>query len=62
MLTLSELLIAHPELEGFDELREIRATLPAMPVFCMDVRPPYTDTPDNWEDVLESTFSGVLGR
>lgn len=63
MLTLSELLIAHPELESFDELREVlRDAARDARFFRMDVRPPYTDTPDNWEDVLESTFSGVLGR
>ena len=25
--------------------------------FRMDVRPPYEDTPDNWEDVLEAVFT-----
>ena len=63
MLTLSELMIAHPELEDFGELREVlRNAARDARFFRMDVRPPYADTPDNWEDVLESTFSGVLGR
>jgi hypothetical protein len=25
----------------------------------MDIKPPYFDTPDNWEDVLEAAFTGV---
>jgi hypothetical protein len=25
--------------------------------FRIDVRPPFTDTPDNWEDRLEAAFS-----
>ena len=26
----------------------------------MDVKPPYPDTPDNWEDQVESTFTAAL--
>jgi hypothetical protein len=26
--------------------------------FRMDVKPPYPDTPENWEDRLEAAFSG----
>ncbi len=25
----------------------------------MDVKPPFFDTPENWEDVLEAAFTGV---
>ena len=28
-------------------------------VFRMDVRPPFQDTPDDWEDRLEAAFSSV---
>ena len=28
--------------------------------FRMDVKPPFPDTPENWEDRLESAFSGAL--
>nr|MCU0935902.1 sulfur relay protein DsrC [Gammaproteobacteria bacterium] len=28
--------------------------------FRMDVKPPFADTPDNWEDVLEGAFSGLV--
>jgi len=30
--------------------------------FRIDVRPPFPDTPSNWEDVLESAFSGKLSK
>ena len=26
----------------------------------MDVKPPYPDTPANWEDQIESAFTGAL--
>ena len=26
----------------------------------MDLKPPYPDTPDNWEDKIESAFSGYI--
>jgi hypothetical protein len=26
----------------------------------MDIKPPYFDTPDNWQDVLEAAFTGVV--
>ncbi|MGE4635308.1 MAG: hypothetical protein AAEI92_08110 [Arenicellales bacterium] len=26
----------------------------------MDVKPPYPDTPDNWEDQVESAFTAAL--
>lgn len=26
----------------------------------MDIKPPFSDTPENWEDVLESAFNGHL--
>jgi hypothetical protein len=27
----------------------------------MDIKPPYFDTPENWQDVLEAAFTGVVG-
>ena len=62
MLYLSQILIAHKEIESFDEL------LPAVQecarqgerFFRMDVKPPFNDTPDDWEDRLEAVFSSRL--
>ena len=54
MLNLSDILIGHPELESFDELVEVvKIAAASERFFRMDVRPPYPDTPHNWEDVLE---------
>lgn len=61
MLNLSEILIQNPELESFDELVEkVRLGARRERFFRMDIRPPYPDTPTNWESLLESAFSSVL--
>ncbi len=60
MLNLSEVLMEKQhEMDGFEDLvkavhtqaREQRARF-----FRMDVRPPFTDTPEDWEDRLEAAF------
>ncbi len=61
MLWLSEVLMQHHELKSFAELKEKlseRAQQGEM-FFRMDVRPPFHDTPENWEDILESVFTSV---
>ena len=61
MLSVSELLLEHHELASFAELVNIVAERARDERFLrMDLKPPFTDTPENWEDVLESTFTGVL--
>jgi len=60
MLHLSELLLQHHELLNFEELvavikEEKQKTRERF--FRIDVRPPYPDTPNNWEDRLEAAFS-----
>lgn len=59
MLYLSELLMEHHELNNFDELIEIvkQKGQEGERFFRMDVRPPFPDTPENWEDRLEAAFS-----
>ena len=63
MLKLSEIMIANPQLESFDDLiplvREVARG--GERFFRMDVKPPYSDTPLDWEDRLEAVFSGYLG-
>lgn len=58
MLYLSELLMQHHELDKFDELVAVVKQMrqPHIRFFRMDVRPPFQDTPDNWEDRLEAAF------
>jgi hypothetical protein len=42
----------------FDVLKEkISEKAQGEMFFRMDVKPPFTDTPENWEDQLESAFT-----
>jgi hypothetical protein len=58
MLHLSDILIQHHELNSFEELvalvREYAKSEERF--FSMDVRPPFPDTPPNWDEVLEAAF------
>lgn len=59
MLHLSEVLMQEHELSSFEELKNAikhRAGQGEM-FFRMDVKPPFSDTPENWEDQLESAFT-----
>ncbi len=57
MLNLSEVLIQNPQLQSFEELLELIAILKKRErFFRIDVKPPYPDTPENWEDRLEAAF------
>jgi hypothetical protein len=60
MLKLSDILISHKEVESFDELIPLIQDVARSGerFFRMDVKPPYHDTPENWEDRLEAVFSG----
>ncbi len=62
MLKLSEILISHKEVESFDELIPLieEVARSGERFFRMDVKPPYHDTPENWEDRLEAVFSGRI--
>ena len=62
MLWLSEVLLQSYELESFEQLKEeisTRARAGEM-FFRMDVRPPFPDTPEDWEDRLEAVFSSAM--
>ena len=61
MLNLSEILLERRELASFEDLVEaVRHGARSERFFRMDIKPPFADTPGNWEDVLESAFNGVL--
>lgn len=59
---LSDILIENHDIESFAELVPLvqegarRGEL----YFRMDVKPPFADTPDDWEDRLEAAFNGVV--
>ena len=62
MLKLSEILVANKDIESFDELTAAVQEVARQGelFFRMDVKPPFPDTPDDWEDRLEAAFSGLI--
>jgi hypothetical protein len=62
MLKLSDILVAHKEVESFDELVPIvqQVARGGERFFRIDLKPPYPDTPEDWEDRLEAAFSGLI--
>ena len=63
MLHVSDLLIERHDLESFAELVEaVRLRAREERFFRIDVTPPFFDTPENWEDILESAFTSASGR
>ncbi len=61
MLWLSEILMQHHDLETFEDLLEAvkeRARQGEM-FLRMDVKPPFHDTPRDWEDRLEGAFTSA---
>ncbi|MFQ5645003.1 MAG: sulfur relay protein DsrC [Thiogranum sp.] len=64
MLCLSEILLQHHELNSFEDLLNIvedKARGGEL-FFQMDVRPPFPDTPEAWEDRLEAAFASAGKR
>lgn len=61
MLWLSEVLLQSHDMDSFEALKLAiteRARAGEM-FFRMDVRPPFADTPEDWEDKLEAAFSAA---
>ena len=58
MAYVSELMIAHPEMNSFAELQEkvAEAARNGEIHLYMDVKPEYPDTPPKWEVQLEQVF------
>jgi hypothetical protein len=63
MLWLSEVLMQGYDLDSFAALEAaVRERAQAGEMFFrMDVRPPFPDTPEDWEDRLEAAFSAAQG-
>ena len=59
MLYLSQILIANQEVQTFEELQEVVKEFARQGEMFLrfDVKPPYADTPNDWEDRLEATFN-----
>ena len=61
MLWLSEVLLQNPDFESFEDLKDAikaRAT-DGERFFRMDIKPPFSDTPPDWEDRLEAVFTAI---
>lgn len=59
MLLLSEVMIAHTDVDSFEDLVLLIKSISISSserFFRMDVKPDYGDTPENWEDRLEAAF------
>ena len=61
MLALSDILIEEFSMQSFDELKSaiIKRARAGEMFFQMNVRPPFKDTPENWEDELEAVFTSA---
>jgi len=63
MLHVSDILIERHDLTSFAELVDAVRTRAREERFLrIDVKPPFADTPEHWEDVLESAFTSAAGR
>jgi len=62
MIWLSEILIEEYALASFSDLQvAVRARAAKGERFLgFDIKPQFTDTPANWESVLESTFTARI--
>ncbi|HQU15632.1 MAG: sulfur relay protein DsrC [Chromatiales bacterium 21-64-14] len=62
MLWVSEILLQNHDLGSFTELVGLvqQRARDGEVFLSMDVKPPFTDTPEDWEDRLESAFSAAL--
>jgi hypothetical protein len=60
MRYLSEILLQNHEIESFAQLvAAVRKRAARERFLHMDIKPPFPDTPENWEDVLEAAFTAV---
>jgi len=59
MLYLSQVMIANQDMESFDDLKAVIKEFAKRGEMHLrfDVKPQFFDTPDDWEDQLETTFS-----
>ena len=60
MLHVSDLLLQHRDISTFEELiGVVKQRAKSEMFFRMDLKPPYPDTPNNWEMILEAAFSSA---
>ncbi len=61
MLWLSEVLMEGHDLETFAALEQriVEKARAGEMFFRMDVKPPFSDTPENWQEKLETVFTSA---
>lgn len=62
MLNLSEILLRNHDINTFEDLLKVvssEAKTSGELYLRIDIKPPYPDTPPNWEDKVEGAFAGV---
>ncbi len=58
MLNLSEVMMQNPQVESFEQLLDtVKERSKSERFFRIDVKPPFQDTPEDWEDRLEAAFT-----
>jgi len=59
MIYINQVLSMHPDLKTFAELTDVVRALGEQGeiLISMDQKPPYPDTPENWEMALENAFT-----
>ncbi len=64
MLWLSEILLRNHDLDSFESLLSLVKAEAGRGerFFRMDVKPPFKDTPENWEDRLEAAFTAAVEK
>ncbi|HSO99914.1 MAG TPA: sulfur relay protein DsrC [Thioalkalivibrio sp.] len=63
MLWLSEVLMQNHDLQSFEELLELvrQRAREGERFLSSDVKPQFPDTPPDWEERIEATFTSPLG-
>ena len=61
MLWLSEVMLKGQDIESFEQLKEElkKRAREGELFFQMDVKPEYSDTPNDWQDKLEAAFTSL---
>lgn len=62
MLWLSEILLQNQDIDSFEQLIALvkSGARNGERFFRMDIKPPFKDTPENWEDRLEAAFTAAV--
>ena len=61
VLAVSDILLKHHELSSFEQMKQLVKTYArdGEVFLAFDVRPPFEDTPENWEAQLEAAFTAA---